>query len=276
MSHFKTTGKKYAQIVNPQVNPNTPSQVNWSNISNAVGNTALLATSQYTKKVTTTGKGKNKKTKTTYNRPYKVTAHSFNLNIPSNAHIEEIRVVVRMKASKDPSESVDPPTYPAVGFYIRDGGKTVRNTKNPTTSGWLNNVYWVDSKKRLSKTISSATYTMSGANFRKGGYTVADLNSTYCGVDLYFGGNHATTTLYLMYVYMEVDYIVPSYDIATNLMSDSNEPWVMKTGQRTNLQFMVGQSSGLNDVEQRMELTIPWGTQLDGSPSSVVNKGNVR
>ena len=275
MSHNKTTGKKFAHVVNPQVNPNTPKQENWSNISNAVGNTSLLATSHYTKKVTTTGKGKNKKKVTTYNRPYKVTAHDFQLGIPSNARIDEIRVVVRMKASKDPSESVAPPTYPAVGFYIRDGGKKVRDTKNPTTSGWNNNVYWVDSKKKLSKTISSATYTMSGYNFRKGGYTVADLNSTYCGVDLYFGGNHDTTTLYLMYVYMEVDYTVPDYNIATNCISSSQEPWRLSTGKHFEFQYMVGQSSDLSDVTQKMELTIPWGTEIDDYPSPVDTPMNV-
>ena len=271
----KSTGKKYAQVVNPQVNPNNPKQENWTNISNAVDNTSLLATSHYTKKVSTTGKGKNKKTVTTFNRPYKVTAHDFRLNIPANARIEEVRVVVRMKASKNPSESTNPPTYPAVGFYIRDGGKTVRNTKDPSTSGWLNNVYWVDSNKKLSKTISSATYTMSGANFRKGGYTVNDLNSTYCGVDLYFKGNHSNTTVYLMYVYMEVDYTVPDYNIATNCISSSDDPWLLQTGKRLDLQFMVGQSSNLKDVQQRMELTIPWGTEIVDFPSPVDTPMNV-
>ena len=96
----KSTGKKFAQVVNPQVNPNSAKQEDWSNISNAVDNTPLFATSHFTKKTSTTGKGKKKKTVTTYKTPYKVTAHDFRLNVPANARVEEVRVVVRMKANK--------------------------------------------------------------------------------------------------------------------------------------------------------------------------------
>ena len=271
----KSTGKKFAQVVNPQINPNSAKQEDWNNISNAVDNTPLFATSHFTKKTSTTGKGKKKKTVTTYKTPYKVTAHDFRLNVPANARVEEVRVVVRMKANKDASESVNPPTFPAVGFYIRDGGKTVRNTSTSNTKGWVNNIYWVESKKKLSKTVASTTYTMSGADFRRGGYTVNDLNSTYCGVDLAFKGEHSNTTVYLMYVYMEVDYTVPDYNIATNYESDANNRWNLQTGKRLNLQFMVGQSSNVKDVQQLMELTLPWGTEIDGRVTDTVNKGNV-
>ena len=275
MASTNTTGKKFAQIVNPQVNPNSPKQENWTNITNAVGNTNLLATSHYTKKTSTTGKGKKKKTITTYTNPYTVTAHDFKLDIPRNARIDEIKVVVRMKSNKSSSESVDPPTFPMVGFYIRDGGKTVRNSSDTKSSGWKNNVYWVASNKKLTNSLASTTYTMSGDNFRKGGYTVDDLNSTYCGVDLKFRGEHSNTTISLMYVYMEVLYTIPTYSIATNYTSDKDNPHIAQSGQTTYLQYTVTQSSDLRDVEQRMELTLPWGNTYDGAVTSTESNANV-
>ena len=266
-----TTGRKYAQIVNPQVNPNNPKQEKWDKITNAVGGTTLMATSHYTKTVTTTGKGKNKKTKTTYNNPYKVTAHDFQLNIPSNAKIDEIRVVVRMKSSKNGTGS----EYPAVGFFIRDGGKTVKSTASGTKTGWHNNTYWAYSKKRLSTSTSSATYTMSGADFKKGGYTVADLNSTLCGVDLYFHNQVDTQTVYLMYVYMKVDYTVPTYTVTTNPVTSKDNPYQMSTGVKKNVEFIIKQSENMQDVGQALEFKIPWGTELDGVPYVRTNGDNV-
>ena len=265
------TVRKYANIVNPQVNPNNPPKNNWSNISNAVGNTSLFASAQYTKKVTTTGKGKKKKTTTTFNQPYTLTAHDFKFEIPSNARINEIRVRVGMKSGKNPKDSVSPPKYPTLGFYIRDGGKTVRNTKNPTTKGWKDGIYWFTSSYDIPSTVKYVTYTMSGADFRKGGYTVADLNSSYNGVDLVFVGQSPTTTVYLQYVYMEVDYTVPEYETLTNSISSKDRPWLLRAGQRLDLLYYVGQTSDLSDVTQKMELTIPWGTELDADIPRPIN-----
>lgn len=268
-----TTEKKYATIVNPQINPNNTQQNEWKNIHNAVGNTDLYATSHFTKEKVSNKDKKTGKVTTSYkyNRPYKVTAHDFKLNIPSNARIENINVAVRMKTSNDKTDSV----FPAVGFYIKEGGKQVSTDAGKGETGWHNGVYWVYSKKKLSSTVHSASYSMSGKEFYKGGYTVANLNSTLCGVDLYFHGDYANQTVSLMYVYMTVEYTIPTYKINTDPTSTETSPYQLKSGVKKNVKFIIKQTEDLPDVAQQMKLIVPWGTVLDGHITTKTSSPNI-
>ena len=114
------TGWKYANTVNPQVNPNLKKREKWTNWANAVGKSDKYATSHYTYE-------KDKKGNKIYNHPYKVTAHDFRLNIPDGAYVTDVIVQVSMKASKKGVA-----TFPTVGFYIADRKADVKESKKET------------------------------------------------------------------------------------------------------------------------------------------------
>lgn len=268
------TVRKYAQVVNPQINPNITQREGWTNIYNAIGNDQSLAYSHYTKGVkgvAFNSKGVPHKTYV-YNYPWKITAHRFGFNIPSNARIKKVTAGVRMKSSKNGSGS----TYPKVGFYIRDSSSRIKDSSSAT--GWHNGVYWHKSEKRLSTTISTAQYPMSGDTFYKGGYTVDNLNSDICGVDLDFGtGNYPAQTVYLMLVWMEVEYDLPSYTVSTNLVGTEENPYQMRSGVQEILEFNINQPvANVSDSWQTLKLSVPWGTEISGdvtarSSANVIN-----
>lgn len=266
---------KYAQTVNPQINPNTPAHENWSNIGNAVGNSSKVATSRYTKTKYLKSKAtKNKKAvyDYKYNYPEKLTAHDFRLNIPNNAYIQNITFEVKMKTNKS-GESV----FPSVGFYLRDKRANVRNVK-PGKTGWHEGVYWIFSNKKLSKTSKVETYKMSESVFHKGGYSVSDLNNAYCGIDLNFKGKIEPQTISLEWVRVIVNYITPSYSLTHNGVNTSKQhPREIISGEEFTVKYTLKQTTKANGGVQKFRLNVPFGTELiKAVPSSGTSfdKGN--
>lgn len=260
----KTSKLLYAKDVNPQVNPNTTKRVSWSNIANAVNHTDKYATSSYTKKGTTKKDKNGKKTTTyTYNYPWKVTAHDFRFNIPSCAYISKITVGVRMKTSKSGTGS----TFPSVGFYISDKKANTQDAKKNQT-GWHNGTYWVTSDKKLSKSFATAKYEMSHSDFVKGGYSISNLNSSYCGVDLNFAEENEDQTIYLKWVWMEIEYEVPSFSTSETWKTTPKSRKQIPSGFEYSVTYTVSQTSKANGGTRNLKLDVPWGVDLTGASPS--------
>ena len=257
------TVRKYAQVVNPQINPNLPKRENWSKIGNAVGSTDLLASSLYTVKF-------NKKDKVVgYNYPYKVTAHDFRFNIPSNAYIKEIKFGVRMKCSTSKMGA----SYPSVGFYIKDKKSSVKDSKKNKT-GWHDGIYWAYSDKSMSKSLYTEEYVMNESNYKKGGFDISDINSTYFGVDLNFAEEPALEhTIYLKWIWCEITYDVPQFTLTSNYAKHIEEdPKALLSGQTYDVQFTLKQSTKAYGGTRNLKLNIPFGTDIVGNVA--VSKGS--
>lgn len=255
---------KYARIVNQQINPNNPKQEAWDLLKNAVGKTEKYGYSHFTKTTTTSKDKKGKKvTNTNYNQPYKVTAHDFGFELPKNALIRKVQVGVRMASSKDNTGSV----YPAVGFYFKDGGKKVKQEDEANKTGWHKGVYWVFSDRKLSKTFHTEGYEIPIEEFKKGSYSINNINSTLNGVDLYFHGDYNNQTVCLMYVWMYIEYDIPNYTVTTYPVNSKSNPRDTRTGAKFNAIFDIRQTvSNVWDYTQTMRVDVPWGTEIVGTP----------
>lgn len=252
---------KYARVVNPQINPNLTERVKWKDISNAVGHTDTLATSHYTKKKVTTTDKKTKKetTNVVYNYPYKVTAHDFGLDIPECAVIKKITVGVRMKTDTDGTGSI----FPACGFYITDKKAGVSDdAKNKT--GWHNGVYWAYSDTKLTKSLQTEHYVMSGEDFYAGGFKVSDLNKSYFGVDINFADKNKDQTVNLKWVWVEVKYALPKFTLVHNGADTSKDsPRRLTTGVGATVKFTLTQSKVALNQTRDFDVVVPWGTDIE-------------
>lgn len=242
------TGWKYAQTVNPQVNPNLKKREKWTNWANAVGKSDKYATSHYTYE-------KDKKGNKIYNHPYKVTAHDFRLNIPDGAYITDVIVQVSMKASKKGVA-----TFPTVGFYIADRKADVKESKKET--GWHNGIFWNRSTRQITKSSTHATYHLLEENFKKGKYTVDELNSTYFGVDLDFNDECDNVAVYLEWVRVKVEYEVPDLSLTHNKSSNKSAPTQITTGQLNKVVYTLKNKTRANAGTQCLKLDVPYGTSL--------------
>lgn len=241
------TSWKYASTVNEQINPNLTKRVKWKNGANAVGNSTKYASSEYTKKGST------------YNFPYKVTAHDYGFNIPTNARIEFVVVQVCMKSSKSGVS-----TFPSAGFYITDKHKDL-DSKYPT--GFHNGVWWDTSSRKISKSDTVETYFINGANFRKAGNKASHLNEKYFGVDLNFAEKCDPHTVYLKWVRCKVYYTMPKYSLvhdrqSKGISATSSNPDIVKTGATNTLIFTLKQTTKANGGTQCFDLDVPFGTSL--------------
>ena len=248
--NLSTTGWKYAKNVHAQINPNLTERIKWTDESKAIGKGNGYASSQYTK---TTDKKGNK----VYNYPYKVTAHEYGLNIPSNAYIQKVSVQVNMRADKGVVSE-----FPSCGFFIEaNHHEVVKRMKN--TTGWHSGSYWVKKDTKISKTAKTVTYVMDESNFHKAKFSADDLNQTYFGVDLDFSDECDNHTVYLAWVRVKVDYYLPKYSLIHSGDDTSEDnPYQTKTGRVNSVRFTLEQKTKGYGGKQCLELTMPYGTEL--------------
>ena len=92
---------KFASVINSQINPNTKNKrFDWKYTNHAVKEslTGKVGTDwAYSTYKKTSTKGKKGKITTTYKIPHILTAHSFNLDIPSGSYIDKVTVIADWK-----------------------------------------------------------------------------------------------------------------------------------------------------------------------------------
>ena len=243
----KETSWKYASTVNEQVNPNLTKRVKWKYGGNAVGNSSKYASSEYTKKGSS------------YNFPYKVTAHDYGFNIPVNARIEFVVVQVCMKSSKSGAS-----TFPSAGFYVTDKHKDI-DSKQPT--GFHNGVWWDTSSRKVGKSDTVETYFINGSNFRQAGNKPEHLNDKYFGVDLNFAEKCEEHTVYLKWVRCKVYYTMPVYSLvhdkqSKGISATASNPDIVTTGSSREVIFTLKQTTKAYGGHQCFDLVVPFGTTI--------------
>lgn len=253
---------KFARIVAQQSNPNVTQRHKWHDLNNAIGKTDQRAYSTYSKKkvVTKDKKGNVVKKDVVYNYPWKLTANDFGFEIPDGAYINQIKVGIRAELDTNPNGTS--PIFPSVGFYIADRKASVRD-KKLNSGGWNDGIYWVKSKTNLSKTLTTAEYVMDDSNFKKGKYTVNDLNSSYFGVDIDFNtGKYDDCHVKVKWVWVEIDYDVPTYELYHNIKNNTEStPLTMIAGVSKPITFTLKQKTKANGGIHYLYLKVPWGSE---------------
>ena len=254
MSDYEYEKTYLATVVNEQVNDNLTPLIHWENTDNALTDTTdTYATSQFTVKY-------DKNSKTAFiNKPWTLTGHQFNLNLPSNAYVTELRFITSMKADSG-LKSV----RPVARFNIYGGASSKKfdDTKVKGT-GWNDGIYYAYPTAYLNKQFTELTYTMSEADIKKGDFKISALNSSVMGVDFIFNPplNDATKTdswtVYCAWIKIRVKYQLPKYNItykASTKTVDANKNYTV-TATFTNV-------SKANDGSEVLDVELPFGAEL--------------
>ena len=258
---------KLATVVNEQVNPNQTVQEHWSNTAKALTrDDTTCASASFTHKQTIS----NKSSKTyKNNHPYTITAHDYELNLPSDAYITSIHFNVRMRVNGAGRVPIPVGRFCIYGSAWAD--KT-DNTKTPST-GWENGVYQVYKDGTIATTWTDYTYSMHEADVIKGGFSIDDLNESVMGLDLMFADanwdgvnkNHSIN-VYIAYVEMIVYYLVPSYNITYKPIwivdPYGNDTKTPITGGMMTVEATYTQSTKGRGGMQYLDVLIPNGTVL--------------
>lgn len=246
-----------ATIVNEQVNPNLTERIHWENTDNCITKTYdTYATSQYSANYNASTK------KTVYNRPYTITGHQFNLNIPSNAYVKNLRFIAHMKA--DTGLLANKP-YANFNMYGKASSSKYDNTKT-TGTGWNNGYYRVYASTDLTDKWRGLHYTMTEEDIIKGGFTTSAFNDGVMGVDLVFNDNarnkvssNATWNVYLAYIEVRVRYDLPKPNIT---YSSNQKGEDIKVNQNYTVTATYTNPSKANDGTQVIDVELPLGAEL--------------
>ena len=217
--------RHYAKNVHEQVNPNAAKRNRWTGLEKSVSFNGTTAPSgsgyaAFTDKATLKEK-KVKKTKSnplgiafdvlhTYNYPYVVTAHQFDLDIPSNAHLFKITFKVCMKVQKGTNAKAPR----AIANIYGSAYHNRRNTGSSSGVGWINGYYNMKPNVKLSTSWKEVSYVMNESIINEGGITPQLLNNVITGIDLNFTecGN-TDGNIYIKWVSIAVEYDVPDNKI---------------------------------------------------------------
>ena len=256
------TVTKFARIVAQQSNPNVTQRNSWHDLNNAIGKTDQRAYSSYTKKkvVTKDKKGNVVKKEIVYNHPWKLTANDFGFEIPDYAYINSITVGIRAELDVNPSGT--PPIFPFIGFYIADRKAGVKD-KKINEGGWKDGIYWANSTTPLTTTLTTAEYKMSGDNFRKGKYTIDDLNSSYFGVDIdWYTGKYDDCHVKVKWIWVKIDYDIPEYELYHDVKNNTqSNPLEMIAGTGKFITYTLKQKTNANGGTHTLWLHVPWGSE---------------
>lgn len=255
--------RAYAQTVNAQVNPNVSKEYNdWTNIGNAVDHTSVFAESHYTRK--------GKKDKYTYVAPYVVTAHNFQLDIPTNAYIKKVTVQVCMKADSSKLK-INPPT---VYFMVYGGtGSTdvTQQSSSAKKTGWYNSTYRVYNQSEVSTSEAVYDYEFSGTEWNKMHYPTSRLNHNIFGVDLHFENPTSMSSdsagVALRWVAVVVDYEIPNYVLTFDKPSTQSNPLGVNVDETYCIEATLTNTSNADGGIQEIPIVLPYATEVISSNS---------
>lgn len=157
-----------------------------------------------------------------FKRPWTFTAIQYGFDIPECAYINSVKFEVRVKIdtkSKIPS--------PYAHFNLYHGKNTVKdNIKD--YNGWKDGLFnQAADKKYLSTSWQTLTYVMSGAEFRKKGYPISELNELRMGIDLRFFKPESlkgATKIDIQWVRCTVDYQMPNHVVTFDTVTSETSP----------------------------------------------------
>ena len=254
---------KFASVINSPIDTNTKNKrFDWKYTNHAVKEslTGKVGTDwAYSTYKKTSTKNKKGKVTTTYKIPHILTAHSFNLDIPSGSYIDKVTVIADWKISKGVTVKA-----PNLAFMVYGGNGKVTNAKSGKT-GWHNGLYYVYPKNNLSTKFTKTYYTISGKEWNKKGYPTNRLNQAIFGVDFYFNTPSKMTVnqgfIYLNYVQIKVEYTKPQTKLYYSIASSRDNPYNCIANKPFDLNVTVVQNKG-DGGTKTIPLDIPFGTEI--------------
>ena len=258
-----------AKVVNPQINPNKPKNEDWENMDNALTKTYdTYAVSQFSAKYNSSTK------KTLYNRPYDLTAHDFDLNLPSNAYLKEVQFIAHLKADNGLTAIRPTAHFNLYGGAVKKGLSGKASVSYSSKDGWYSGSFRRYPVKDLPNQWLGHTYTIYEDDLVKGEISVKELNASIMGIDLLFDyprnqvKKDTDWNVYCAYVEIRVRYDLPKYALTyTSLTSEEDA----KVGNPYVVKCVFTNSSKANDGIQTIDVNIPFGNEVE---SYVVSQGN--
>ncbi len=255
--------KKLATVVNQQNNPNYRQRETWSSCEKALswGDDAY-ASSHFTR------------TDNLTNHPWTLTAHKFNLNLPSDGFVTKVKFSVRMRIS----ENVDV-DMPSALFCIYGSKPTEEPNENYRKTGWRGGLY-IDGEPtpstKLSTTWKTYTYEMDVEDLIRGGYTIDSYNSTIMGVDLRFndanidGDGDYSFRVDVAHVFTIIEYVKPKHNINfvwANSNKKAETELLTEDGFRIDIVYTQTEADARGGTLV-LDVNLPWGCEILYEPDT--------
>ena len=269
---------RYAKNVHEQYNPNAEKRNHWSDLSKAVsyngtdkpkgsGSASFTDTITATKvkgnEVKSNPTGVKSGVKHTYNFPYTVTAHQYDLNLPKNAYIYKITFKVCMKADFTVNAKV-----PKASARIY-GSAWHAHKDDKKAGGWYNGSYYMQPNVKLSSSWKEVEYVISEKVINEGGFTPELLNDAIMGIDLIFNecGN-TNGEVYIKWASVGVEYDVPDHKISFDIATSKDKPYYCKTGYDFKVKAIHTDKTKATDVARSFTVKKPsFGYDIRTNPS---------
>lgn len=164
----------------------------------------------------------------TMRKPWTLTGHDFQLNIPNCAYVTKITFTARMRVQG----KIDVKA-PYARFNLYHGTKSVENNiKNDT--GWDNGFYYCTANKsKLSNSSYDFKYVMTGKEFYRRGYPNSELNELRMGIDLRFydAKSHETMNYVVVdFISCYVEYELPDQKVTFATVTSEDNPLITRAG----------------------------------------------
>lgn len=288
MARYNKNPYWYAEVVNPQYQPNTSeADTNlWTNLNNAVGLSGAYATSHFTVEKYISGYKERKKNgkvvkdkkgkpikdpiySNKYIHPRTIASHNFGVtleDLPDEAYISKIAFRVKMKANKTDVQ------FPQGTLCIYGKGyKAKKQSKTRTrdtgyTSIWQNGLLHINPVKKISTTeFNTCDYVIDDDDIHTYGlYTPSDLRQAITGIDLLFNDHpQKEATVYLGWIALMLWFELPTYTLSHDGTQTSSEnPIIIRSGDVNYVTFRFSQTTRANGGTQDLKIKVPYGCDL--------------
>lgn len=201
-----------------------------------------------------------------FKKPWTLSAHDFNLDIPSCAYIRNITFTVRMKV--DGNITVKAP-YARFNFY---NGKNIIPTWRLDDDGWDDGYYYhtPTNIKKLSSNWQDFTYVMSGDDFRTQQYPISELMEQRMGIDLRWydasNTNKKDHMVSIQWVTCTIEYELPDPIITFDTATSEDNPRVVYSGEPyiVNVNYQNRSNAGCcNGLSRDIALDLPVNADIE-------------
>lgn len=201
-----------------------------------------------------------------FTTPWNFTGLQFKFEIPDCAYITNIRFEVPIKV--DGNITVE---SPHARFNLYNGAKSVKdNIKN--NNGWNDGTFYQSSNyKNLSNAWKTHIYEMSGAEFRKRGYPISELNGTRFGIDLIWkyptkmSALPTTNKVSIKYVKCIISYEMADESITFDRVTTGDTPRRTNCGEWYSIDITYQNKSNASccgNTAKNLKITFPPNTQI--------------
>lgn len=263
----KKTVSGYAISVHGQPNTNlnhADLKVDWDKCNNA---SSIDGKHKPKGKAVSYYKKSNKKVK----KPWTLSAHNFQLNIPDCAYINKVTFQVRMKVEGEINVKA-----PYARFNIYNGTKYIE-TYTVDDTGWDDGYWYYNPNARLTGTWNTYDYVISGKEFYKRGYPISSLKKSIMGVDLrfYSAKNQSNVNeIDVDYVKCIVEYELPDHKITFDEVTSEDNPRVVDAGEEFKFKVVYQNRSNAgccDGVNKQIKVGLPPHTVVDVINGDYVN-----